>query len=631
MRPHGTPVSQSPFIRALRKHGFALRLAGCFLATGLAAGFAAIAPAANRVLWMANGVWLAYLLLAPRTRWPGYLAAGAAAQIAVGLFVWPHWQVALLIVGLNFAEVFFSALLLRPRSAVLPRFSDYRYLLRFIACAVVAAPLTVGIVGALISHVCWHTPISLLSVQWTLSHGIGSGVAASACAVIFHSRFNHCIAPLCLWPNLVLLAAFGAVAFSQNAHSFQLVIYPLLLLVLLRMGLGWAMLAALYVYAVSSWYLMHGLGPFIEIRPSSILGTGIELQLFIASAMLLLFSVSWVLESRHDAEERHRKIAAMHRLVTENSRDIILLADFTGIPRYISPAVETITGFKPAETMHRGFADVIHPDDLPKVADLIATLQEGAESAIVEYRLKKRSGGYVWVEGAIRLLNDEKPGVRTGILQIVRDISRRKITEESLAKAYRSVEELAITDGLTGLANRRRFDQTLLTEWRRALRERSPLSLLVIDADLFKSYNDTYGHLRGDSCLKQIAEAALDVVRRPGDLVARYGGEEFAVVLPNTAPEGAFLLAEEICSVMRNRQLRHEKNPPGVVTVSVGCATLVPGFGQHVDALIDRADQALYQAKRGGRNRACLFTPEADTFPPVERLPEVAVLKQASA
>ena len=623
-------MSQRLIIRALRKHGFALRLAGCFLATGVAAGFAAIAPAANRVLWMANGVLLAYLLLAPRSRWPAYLAAGAAAQIAVGIFVWPHWQLAVIIVGLNFAEVFFSALLLRPRSAVLPRFSDYRYLLRFIVYAVVAAPLTVGIVGALISHAYQHTPVGLLSVQWTLSHGIGSGVAASACAVIFRGKFNLRTTAARCWPNLILLAAFGVIAFSQNTH-FQLVIYPLLVLVLLRMGLGWAMLSALYVYAVSSWYLMHGLGPFVESSPFPFLGFGIELQLFIASAMLLLFSVSWVLDSRHDAEQRFREIAAMHRLVTENSRDIILLADFTGIPRYISPAVETITGFKPAETMHRGFADVIHPDDLPKVVDLVATLQEGAESAIVEYRVKKRSGGYVWVEGAIRLLSDEKSGVRTGILQIVRDISRRKIAEESLAKAYRSVEELAITDGLTGLANRRRFDQTLLTEWRRALREHTPLSLLVIDADLFKSYNDTYGHLRGDSCLKQIAEAALDVVRRPGDLVARYGGEEFAVVLPNTAPDGAFLLAQEICSVMRNRQLRHEKNPPGVVTVSVGCATLVPGFGQHVDALIDRADQALYQAKRGGRNRACTFTPEADTFPAVERLPEVAVLKQASA
>ncbi len=624
-------VSQSLFICALRKHGFALRLAGCFLSTGIAAWFVGIAPEANRVLWVANGFWLAYLLLAPRSRWLAYLGAGAAAQAVAGLIAWPHWQATLFIAGLNLAEVLLSALLLRPKSADLPRFSDYRYLLRFIVCAVLAAPLAVGVLYAIVSHAMRHAPFGFVLVQWSLAHGIGTGVAAPACAVILRSKFKLCTTRLRCLPNLILLALLGAIVFYQNASSFQLVIYPLLVLVLLRMGLGWAMLTSLYVYAVSSWYLMHGLGPFVQSSPLPVLGFGIELQLFIASATLLLLSVSWVLESRRDAEARLGEIAAMHRLVTENSRDIILLADFDGVPQYISPAVETITGWKPAETMHRGFAEAIHPDDLPKVSDLIATLQQGSESAIVEYRVKKKSGGYVWVEGAVRLLSDAESGVRTGILQIVRDISRRKIAEESLAKAYRSVEELAITDGLTGLANRRRLDQCLQTEWRRALRERTPLSLLVIDADLFKSYNDTYGHPRGDNCLKQIAEAAQDVVRRPGDLVARYGGEEFAVVLPNTAPDGAFMLAQEICSLMRNRQLPHQKNPPGVVTVSVGCATLVPQFGQHVDALIDRADQALYQAKRGGRDRACRFTPDSGSFPAVERLPEAAVMKRASA
>jgi len=612
-----------------RRHGFALRLAGCFLSTGIAAAFVGIAPEANRVLWVANGFWLAYLLLAPRCRWPAYLAAGGAAQTAVGLFVWTHWQAAFLIAGLNLAEVLLSAQLLRPRSAILPRFSDYRYVLRFIAYAVLVAPLTVGVLCALISHAYRHTPFSLLLVQWTLSHGVGSGVAASACAVIFRSKLNLGAAQLRCWPHLILLTVFGAIAFSQNAQSLQLVIYPLLILVLLRMGLGWAMLAALYVYAVSSWHLMHGVGPFVESNPLPFLGFGIQLQLFIASAMLLLFSVSGVLESRLAAEKRLREIAALHRLVTENSRDIILLADFDGIPRYISPAVETVTGWKPAETMHSGFSQVIHADDLPKIAELMRSLREGSESATIEYRIRKTDGQYVWVEGGLRVINDAKTGLRTGVLQIVRDVSRRKGAEEELAKAYRSLEELAITDELTGLANRRRFDQVLLTEWRRAMRERTPLSLLVIDADLFKSYNDSYGHLRGDSCLKQIAEAAQDVVSRPGDLVARYGGEEFAVVLPNTANHGALQIAQDICAVMRNRQLPHQANPIGIVTVSVGCATLVPQFGKHVDALINCADQALYQAKGAGRNRVCNYTPEPAASADVPPSRETALIKSA--
>jgi diguanylate cyclase (GGDEF)-like protein len=201
------------------------------------------------------------------------------------------------------------------------------------------------------------------------------------------------------------------------------------------------------------------------------------------------------------------------------------------------------------------------------------------------------------------LRSDE--GSYLGRIWFFRDVSDRKIAEKKLEDAYHAVEALAITDSLTGLANRRRFDQCLVTEWRRGMRDRSPLSLLLIDADLFKAYNDTYGHLRGDSCLRQIAEAAQDVVARPGDLVARFGGEEFAVLLPNTENEGAAHIAEEICAAMRARELPHKSAPHGIVTVSVGCVTLIPHLGQNSANLIEFADEALYDAKRSGRNRVC--------------------------
>ena len=139
----------------------------------------------------------------------------------------------------------------------------------------------------------------------------------------------------------------------------------------------------------------------------------------------------------------------------------------------------------------------------------------------------------------LRLVRDPETGAPSGILNVVRDVSERKQAEQKLQEAYNAVEALAITDALTGLANRRRFDQYLTSEWRRSMRNHQPLSLLMLDVDQFKSFNDTYGHQRGDNCLKQIAEACMDVVARPGDLVARFGGEEFVVVLPNTQNEGA--------------------------------------------------------------------------------------------
>jgi diguanylate cyclase (GGDEF)-like protein len=131
----------------------------------------------------------------------------------------------------------------------------------------------------------------------------------------------------------------------------------------------------------------------------------------------------------------------------------------------------------------------------------------------------------------------------------------------------------------------------------------------MLDVDFFKAYNDSYGHQRGDSCLKQIAESCMDVVSRPGDLVARFGGEEFVVIMPNTSSEGAMQVAGEICEAVRSRRLPHNGSPLGIVTISIGCATLVPAFGKHAPDLIAMSDQALYAAKHNGRDQMCLGNP----------------------
>jgi diguanylate cyclase (GGDEF)-like protein len=198
-----------------------------------------------------------------------------------------------------------------------------------------------------------------------------------------------------------------------------------------------------------------------------------------------------------------------------------------------------------------------------------------------------------------------KTGQYMGRVWFFRDISQHKLNEQRLQEAYHAVEALAITDALTGLANRRRFDQCLAAEWRRGIRDNQPLSLLLIDVDLFKSYNDQLGHLNGDTCLKQIAEAARCSVTRSGDLVARFGGEEFAVILPKTPAEGAGNVAESICSSIRARRIAHEGGAEGIVTVSIGCATIIPQHGVNSAQLLELADQALYCAKRSGRNKVC--------------------------
>jgi diguanylate cyclase (GGDEF)-like protein len=159
-------------------------------------------------------------------------------------------------------------------------------------------------------------------------------------------------------------------------------------------------------------------------------------------------------------------------------------------------------------------------------------------------------------------------------------------------------------DGLTGIANRRHFDNTINLEWRRAMRSAKPISLIIVDVDYFKNYNDIHGHLAGDSCLQKIAHTIRDSIRRAGNFAARYGGEEFVVILPDTNAEGVYLFAESLRQKIENLNIEHKNSRVGKnVTVSLGVSTTVPKKGSTHDKLLSLADKALYEAKQGGRNR----------------------------
>jgi diguanylate cyclase (GGDEF)-like protein len=183
----------------------------------------------------------------------------------------------------------------------------------------------------------------------------------------------------------------------------------------------------------------------------------------------------------------------------------------------------------------------------------------------------------------------------------------RDMTDEK--KAQVALQQLATRDGLTGLANRRCFDETLQAEWQRALRHQQPLSLLMVDVDNFKQYNDAYGHVGGDECLQRIANAVASEMRA-NDLVARYGGEEFAVVLPNQSLKGAAIVAERIRCRVEQLHLPSLGSTRHVVTVSIGAATALAAPENDPSQLVATADGALYRAKHMGRNRISL--PEAD-------------------
>jgi two-component system chemotaxis family response regulator WspR len=182
-----------------------------------------------------------------------------------------------------------------------------------------------------------------------------------------------------------------------------------------------------------------------------------------------------------------------------------------------------------------------------------------------------------------------------------------RVSQQQLLDTNLVLQRLMNSDGLTGLSNRRHFDEYLELEWRRSIREQTQLSLLMIDVDYFKAYNDAFGHLEGDEALRQVAKAIRANSSRPSDLPARYGGEEFALVLPNTSPGGARLLAEKLRQTIAGMNIPHIAPSQGSsLTVSIGLATVVPQVGSHSRQLIQTADQGLYAAKHNGRNQVAV-------------------------
>jgi two-component system chemotaxis family response regulator WspR len=195
---------------------------------------------------------------------------------------------------------------------------------------------------------------------------------------------------------------------------------------------------------------------------------------------------------------------------------------------------------------------------------------------------------------------------RSYMMLLQRDAAYRalRVSQQQLLDTNLVLQRLMNSDGLTGLSNRRHFDEYLELEWRRSLRDQTQLSLLMIDVDYFKSYNDSFGHLDGDEALRQVATAIRDASARPSDLPARYGGEEFALVLPNTTPGGARLVAEKLRLTVAALKIPHIAPAEGSsLTISIGLSTMIPQPGSDCRQLISAADKGLYRAKNNGRNQ----------------------------
>ncbi len=236
-----------------------------------------------------------------------------------------------------------------------------------------------------------------------------------------------------------------------------------------------------------------------------------------------------------------------------------------------------------------------------------AQLQEANQQLQMEVEVRRRT------EMTLKTLMEAISKRKADLEIVVKTIMEHgDIMDTQWSLKLLEMNKIASIDGLTQIPNRRRFDEHLEQQWKQMMRERSPLCLILFDIDHFKQFNDTYGHLAGDDCLKQVAQVLNGCVHRPSDLIARYGGEEFAAILPQTTIEGAMEIARRVQTELANLKILHEKSSVNdYLTLSIGIANSIPTPEQSFSKLLDEADQYLYLAKQQGRNRIIFSSKKA--------------------
>jgi diguanylate cyclase (GGDEF)-like protein/PAS domain S-box-containing protein len=305
---------------------------------------------------------------------------------------------------------------------------------------------------------------------------------------------------------------------------------------------------------------------------------------------------------RKMVEQAVRESEERYRVVVENSNDGVCLSRGSIIV-YTNERLLEMFNFGSRQELDGVSMDhLAHPDDRDTVLAKIREFEtRDGPSLRFEFRGITKNDSPVDVEVTIARVVYKS---ESHLLAFIRDVTAKKAAETEVQRYHKFLEDLSNTDGLTGIANRRRFDDALDQEWRRARRLNSSLSLLLIDIDFFKAYNDNYGHLAGDDCLRQVALTLSEAIRRPADTVARYGGEEFVCLLPDTDSRGAAWIARQIHTRIRHAHIPHEySSVSSHITVSIGLASMTPSPDEEPTELIRKADESLYQAKQAGRNR----------------------------
>ncbi len=573
----------------------------------------------DAAFWPADGVLAAFLLVHPRNRWWAWvLAAWLGNAMSVHLRGGTIWMSGFFPLC-NIAEVLVAVLLWKRAiehsqgssrknpPQTLPDLASRAIMLQFVLFVVFLAPAVAALMGAAWSHVAYGSPFWRIMEMWFPAHALGMAVMVPLTLAIWHPRLRKLFDRQHVLPSagLLLMALVASLGIFSQTTGFPLLFFllPPLMLVVFRMGILGGVLATFEILVIAALFTLHARGPFWVGNGATIRASVLLLQASILVLMVSVMPFAVTLERLDHSRKQLREGMMRYRLLADNSRDIVVLSSMNGHRLYVSPAVKDVLGWTLDEWVDHDASDFLHPDDIGPFQKLLKDMLHGEEKRMFRYRTRHKQGHYVWMEASIRTLREDGTGVPNAFVANVRDISERVDAEQKLEAAYQQVQEQAQRDSLTGLSNRRRFDEGLDAEWRRGYRTVHPLALLMVDIDHFKQINDTYGHRAGDHCLQALAGLLQQTARRPGDVVARYGGEEFALLLPDVEIATALVMAERLCMMVRELKIEAGIGRVLNLTVSVGVAVLMPDKSARADVLVEAADRALYAAKQSGRDR----------------------------
>jgi diguanylate cyclase (GGDEF)-like protein/PAS domain S-box-containing protein len=605
-------------------------------AFALSAGFRILTGNPNMAssLWLANGFVLGMLLTAPRSRWAVLLLISAIAGAGSALYLGSDRTTLPLIALFNVVEILVAATLLAGSIRSATDLATRVNFLRFLVVAVLLAPAVLIAAFGLLDFLSGR-PLAVNMMQRIfIGHALGMAVMTPVVLALRNGELRQYLRPAAITESLLtlmLVAAVCVLVFFQSAVPLLFLIFPPMMQVAYRGGFVGTAIALLLVVIIGALATATGHGPIATLEARGNLAAFplmtdgfIVLQVFVTSLLLSLFPMIVSLAEGKRAHRATEDLQNRLRLLMNHSSDVIILTDLDGQRLYVSPAVHEITGYEPGQFLALTWRDYVHEADRGEIGGQIEEARRARDSRVLVFRVRHAAGAEVWVEAHMRhfrdrtfdLMKSEKdsgvqrncgPDGDEGFVITMRDITARRRAELELERANTELASLVRKDSLTGLANRRCFDEVLQKAWAEALEGGWPLAVLMIDVDHFKQFNDCYGHQRGDLCLRDVAVAIISGLFHPDDLAARYGGEEFAVILPRTSTDNAAQVAERIRRAVHDLHRPHVAAPLGTLTISVGVAAAWPVPHGDPLAVVRAADEALYTSKHEGRNRTTLL------------------------